>query len=164
MPLEKFIEAQVPARKKCVQEVKRYIPYLKEWLEAASPLFSQATIISERTSLEARQVVTLQIGKQSINVGKRLEVSGCPLCIPEKEIDVPASLYERPVYFFVPQKAPKFLSEILERLDAAMKEEDAVAGCLELRNALEFLIRYFAGCLPRSARIWALCPRALKNS
>lgn len=163
MSLEKFITAQIPVRKKCVQEVRHYIPYLRDWLEASSALFANAAILSERTSLQGHQTLKIQLGKQSLEVGKRIEVSACPLCIPEKEIDVPTSLYERPVYFFVPQKAPKFLADILERLDAAMKAEDAVAGCLELRNALEFLVRYFAGvsakvcedlsALPKSAEV-----------
>jgi hypothetical protein len=145
MSLEKFMAAQIPVRKKCVQEVRHYIPYLQEWLESSATLFTNAAIVSERTSLAGHQTIKVQLGKQALEAGKRIEVSSCPLCIPEKEIDVPTSLYERPVYFFVPQKAPKFLSDILERLDAAMKEQNAVAGCLELRNALEFLVRYFAG-------------------
>ncbi len=163
MPLEKFIDAQVPARKKCVQEVRRYIPFLKEWLEAASPMFSQAAIVSERTSLEARQVISVLLGKQTVEVGKRIQVSNCPLCIPEKEIDVPVSLYERPVYFFVPQKAPRFLSEILDRLDTAMQGEDAVAGCLELRNALEFLIRYFAGVASKVCEDLGSLPKSAQD-
>ena len=145
MALEKFIAAQAPVRKKCVQEVRRYIPYLKDWLEASTTLFSHAAIVSERTSFEGFQTIQIQLGKQALEVGKRIEVSSCPLCIPDKEIEVPLSLYERSVYFFVPQKAPKFLGDILERLDVAMKGEDPVTGCLELRNSLEFLIRYFAG-------------------
>jgi hypothetical protein len=145
MALEKFLAAQIPVRKKCVQEVRQYIPYLAEWLESSATLFSQAGILSERTSLAGHQVIKVQLGKQALEAGKRIEVSACPLCIPEKEIDVPTTLYERPVYFFVPQKAPKFLADILDRLDVAMQANDAVAGCLELRNALEFLIRYFAG-------------------
>jgi hypothetical protein len=145
MSLEKFMAAQIPVRKKCVQEVRHYIPYLKEWLEASTVLFTNAAIVSERTSLAGHQCIKVILGKQTLEAGKRIEVSACPLCIPEKEIDVPTSLYERPVYFFVPQKAPKFLADILDRLDGAMKAQSAVAGCLELRNALEFLIRYFAG-------------------
>jgi hypothetical protein len=145
MSLEKFISAQIPVRKKCVQEVRRYIPYLRDWLESSAGLFSIAAIVSERTSQDGHQKITVQIGKQSVAVGKRIDVGACALCIPAKEIDVPASLLERPVYFFVPQKAPAFLLEILDNLDQAMKKEDPVAGFLELRNALEFLIRYFAG-------------------
>ena len=145
MSLEKFMANPIPVRKKCVEEVRHYIPYLREWLEASTSLFGNAAIISERTSLQGHQTIKVQLGKQTLEAGKRIEVSSCPLCIPEKEIDVPSSLFERPVYFFVPQKAPKFLSDILDRLDAAMKAQNAVAGCLELRNALEFLIRYFAG-------------------
>ena len=34
MSLEKFLVAPIPVRKKCVQEVRHYIPYLREWLEA----------------------------------------------------------------------------------------------------------------------------------
>jgi hypothetical protein len=145
MSLEKLMAAQIPVRKKCVQEVRHYIPYLAEWLEASTTLFSHAAILSERTSLQGHQTIKVQLGKQTLEAGKRIEVSSCPLCIPEKEIDVPSTLYERPVYFFVPQKAPKFLAEILDRLDEAMRANNPVAGCLELRNALEFLIRYFAG-------------------
>lgn len=145
MSLEKFMVAQIPVRKKCVQEVRHYIPYLREWLEASAPLFSATKIVSQRTSLQGHQSIKVQLGGQTIEAGKRIEVSSCPLCIPEKEIDVPSTLYERPIYFFVPQKAPKYLADILDRLDEAMKKSDAVAGCLELRNALEFLIRYFAG-------------------
>ena len=145
MPLEKFIAAPIPVRKKCVQEVRRYLPYLREWLESSANLFSNAAIISERTSQDGKQTIVVQIGKQTVNAGRRLEVAACALCIPEREIDVPTSLFERPVYFFVPQKAPIHLSEILTRLDEAMKKEDPVSGFLELRNALEFLIRYFAG-------------------
>lgn len=164
MSLEKFMAAQIPVRKKCVQEVRHYIPYLAEWLEASAALFSRAEIVSERTSLQGHQTIKVQLGKQTLEAGKRIEVSACPLCIPEKEIDVPATLYERPVTFFVPQKAPRFLAEILNRLDAAMKANNAVAGCLELRNALEFLLRYFAGVaakvcedmssLPKEAHIY----------
>lgn len=145
MSLEKFIAAPIPVRKKCVQEVRRYLPYLREWLESSANLFSNAAILSERTSLEGQQSIKVQVGKQTVAAGKRIEVAACALCIPDREIDVPASLYERPVYFFVPQKAPIHLSDILSRLDEAMKKEDPVAGFLELRNALEFLIRYFAG-------------------
>ncbi len=145
MPLEKFVSAPIPVRKKCVLEVKAHIPYLREWLEAASSLFANAGIVSERTSLEGKQIIKVQIGNQLVEAGKRIEVSACPLCIPEKEIDVPLSLYDRSVFFFVPQKAPRFLTEILDRLGEAMEKADPVAGCLELRNALEFLIRYFAG-------------------
>jgi hypothetical protein len=145
MPLEKFIASPIPVRKKCVQEVRRYLPYLREWLESSANLFSNAAIITERTSQDGQQTIVVQIGKQTIHAGKRVEVAACALCIPEKEINVPLSLFERPVYFFVPQKAPVHLSEILARLDDAMQKEDPVAGCLELRNALEFLIRYFAG-------------------
>ncbi|MFA5506407.1 MAG: hypothetical protein WC314_00455 [Vulcanimicrobiota bacterium] len=145
MPLERFIAAPIPVRKKCVQEVRRYLPYLREWLESSANLFSNAAIASERTSQEGKQTIVVQLGKQTVTTGKRLEVASCALCIPEREIDVPNSLYERPVYFFVPQKAPVHLSEILTRLDEAMKKEDPVSGFLELRNALEFLIRYFAG-------------------
>jgi hypothetical protein len=145
MPLEKFIASPIPVRKKCVQEVRRYLPYLREWLESSANLFSNAAIVNERTSQDGRQTIEVQVGKQTVIAGKRVEVASCALCIPEKEINVPSSLYERPVYFFVPQKAPVHLSEILTRLDEAMQKEDPVAGCLELRNALEFLIRYFAG-------------------
>lgn len=145
MSLEKFMVAPIPVRKKCVQEVRQYVPYLREWLESAAVLFSRAQILSERTSLEGHQVIRVQLGNQTLDVGKRIEVAACPLCIPEKEIDVPSTLFERPIYFFVPQKSPKFLSEILDRLDLAMRDQNPVAGCLELRNALEFLIRYFAG-------------------
>lgn len=145
MSLEKFIAAPIPVRKKCVQEVRRYLPYLKEWIECSANLFSNAAILSERTSLDGRQTIKVQLGKQTVDVGKRIEVAACALCIPEREIDVPTSLFERPVYFFVPQKAPVHLNEILNRLDGAMKKEDPIQGFLELRNALEFLIRYFAG-------------------
>lgn len=145
MSMEKFIAAPIPVRKKCVQEVRRYLPYLREWLESSAGLFSNAAIVSERTAQDGKQTIKVQLGKQEVEVGKRIEVAACALCIPEKEIDVPTSLYERPVYFFVPQKAPVYLTEILNRLDEAMKKEDPVAGFLELRNALEFLIRYFAG-------------------
>jgi hypothetical protein len=164
MSLEKFMANPIPVRKKCVEEVRHYIPYLREWLEASATLFSHATVLSERTSLEGHQFSKVKLGKQLIDVGKRIEVSTCPLCIPEKEIDVPSSLYERPVYFFVPQKAPLFLTQILDRLDAAMKAGNPVAGCLELRNALEFLLRYFAAvsskvcedlhALPREAQVY----------
>lgn len=145
MSLEKFLAAQIPVRKKCVQEVRRYLPYLREWLEASAGLFSIAAIVSERTSQDGNQNIRVQLGKQTVDVGKRIDVGACALCIPETEIDVPGSLYERPVYFFVPQKAPTHLTEILNRLGTAMEGEDPVAGFLELRNALEFLIRYFAG-------------------
>ena len=165
MSLEKFMAAQIPIRKKCVQEVRHYIPYLREWLESSAHLFSSTLIASQRTSLQGHQAIKVHLGKQTIDAGKRIAVSSCPLCIPEKEIDVPLSLYERPIYFFVPQKAPKFLADILDRLDTAMKKSNAVAGCLELRNALEFLIRYFAGvtsqvcedlgALPKSAEVLA---------
>lgn len=145
MSLEKFIAAPIPVRKKCVQEVRHYIPYLKEWLEASAGLFAIAAIVSERTTQSGDQSLTVQLGKQTLVVGKRIDVGACALCIPEKEINVPGTLFERPVYFFVPQKAPIHLTEILNRLDDAMKKEDPVSGFLELRNALEFLIRYFAG-------------------
>ncbi len=146
MQLSKLVATtQVPVRKKCVSEVRRYFDFLKEWLEAAAPFFNTAGIVSERTSLEGKQTIIVRIGKQDLTAGDRLELHGCPLCIPEKEIDVPLSLYEREVYFFVPQRSPKHLLEILNRLDEAMSEEDPVKGCLELRNSLEFLIRYFAG-------------------
>ena len=160
MALDRFLEAPIPVRKKCVQEVRHYTPYLREWLENLTPLFSAARIISERTSLQGHQSIRVELGKQTIVAGKRIEVSSCPLCIPEKEIDVPLSLYERPVYFFVPQKAPKFLSTILDRLDEAMRAKDAVAGCLELRNALEFLIRYFAGVASKVCEDLNTLPRA----
>ena len=145
MSLEKFLAAPIPVRKKCVQEVRRYIPYLREWLEASAGLFSTAAIVSERTSQSGEQIITVQLGKQTVEIGKRIDVGACALCIPEKEINVPTSLYDRQVYFFVPQKAPTHLNDILNRLDEAMQKEDPVAGCLELRNSLEFLIRYFAG-------------------
>ena len=145
MSLKKFLAAPIPVRKKCVQEVRRYLPFLREWLESSAGLFSTTAIVSERTNLDGEQTIKVQTGKQNIDIGRRIEVSACALCIPEKEIDVPPSLYDRPVYFFVPQKAPVHLTVILERLDSAMKAEDPVAGFLELRNALEFLIRYFAG-------------------
>jgi hypothetical protein len=143
--LEKFMVAQVPIRKKCVQEIRLYVPYLREWLDASTSFFSHAAIISERTSLSARQAIKIRLGDKTMQAGKRIDIAECPLCIPQKEINVPASMYEHPVYFFVPQKAPQFLIDILGRLDIAMKKEKPVAGCLELRNALEFLIRYFAG-------------------
>lgn len=145
MPLAKFLQSPIPIRKKCVQEVRQYIPFLKEWIEALAGLFAKVSTLSERTSLQGRQTIRVQLGNQTIEVGKRIDIAACPLCVPEKEIDIPLSLYERPVYFFVPQKSPKFLADILGRLDDAMKAADPVAGCLELRNALEFLIRYFAG-------------------
>ena len=145
MSLEKFIAAPIPVRKKCVQEVRRYLPYLREWLESSANLFSTAAIVSERTSQDGRQNIRVQLGKQLVDVGKRLDIGACALCIPDKEIDVPTTLFERPVYFFVPQKAPVHLLEILNKLDQAMQSQDPVAGFLELRNALEFLIRYFAG-------------------
>lgn len=163
MSLEKFMAAQIPVRKKCVQEVRHYIPYLREWLESATSLFTNAEILSERTSLEGHQTLKVQLGNQTLEVGKRIEVSSCPLCIPEKEIDVPASLYERPLYFFVPQKAPKFLVEILDRLDQAMRQENPVAGCLELRNALEFLIRYFAGVSGKLCEDLGVLPKAAES-
>ena len=142
----KFVTSkQVPVRKKCVQEVRRYLPYLKDWLDAAAVFFDQTRILSERTGLDGQQKVILQVAKQELTAGSRLQLGNCPLCTPDKEIDVPDSLYDRPVYFFVPQRAPKLFVEILDRLDAAMKEGDPVAGCLELRNSLEFLTRYFAG-------------------
>ena len=145
MSLEKFIAAPIPVRKKCVQEVRRYLPYLREWPESSANLFSTAAIVSERTSQDGRQNIRVQLGKQLVDVGKRLDIGACALCIPDKEIDVPTTLFERPVYFFVPQKAPVHLLEILNKLDQAMQSQDPVAGFLELRNALEFLIRYFAG-------------------
>ncbi len=163
MSLEKFMAAQIPIRKKCVQEVRHYIPYLREWLEASAPLFATAVILSERTSLQGHQIIKVQLGKQAIEAGKRIEVSSCPLCIPEKEIDVPTSLYERPIYFFVPQKAPKALADILDRLDAAMKANNAVAGCLELRNALEFLIRYFAGVSSKVCEDLGTLPKSAES-
>lgn len=159
MSLEKFLVAPIPVRKKCVQEVRHYIPYLREWLEASAGLFSTAAIVSERTDQSGDQTVVVQLGKQSINVGKRIDVGACALCIPEKEIDVPTSLFERPVYFFVPQKAPVHLTEILNRLDEAMKKQDPVAGFLELRNALEFLIRYFAGVASKVCEDLKALPR-----
>jgi hypothetical protein len=143
--LDRFMAAQVPVRKKCVQEVRNYIPYLLEWLEASNLFFNHAAIMSERTSLAARQAIKIQIGSKTLQVGKRLDIADCPLCIPQKEINIPATMYERQVYLLVPQKSPQFLVDILARLDAAMKKEKAAPGCLELRNALEFLIRYFAG-------------------
>ncbi len=145
MSLDKFMAAQIPIRKKCVEEVRHYIPYLREWLESSAALFTHAAIVSERTTQDGHQSLKVQLGNQTLTAGKRIEVSSCPLCIPDKEIDVPVSLYERPLYFFVPQKAPSYLTAILDRLASAMQAENAVAGCLELRNALEFLIRYFAG-------------------
>lgn len=174
MSLEKFIAAPIPVRKKCVQEVRHYIPYLKEWLEASAGLFSTAAIVSERTTQSGDQTLTVQLGKQNLKVGKRIDVGACALCIPEKEIDVPLTLYERSVYFFVPQKAPIHLTEILNKLDEAMKKQDPVAGFLELRNALEFLIRYFAGVaskvcedlksLPRGADIHVDNSQSLSSS
>lgn len=144
--LSKFVSAsQVPVRKKCVQEVRRYLPYLSEWLEAAAVFFDQTALVSERTSLDGTQSIVVRLGKQEVTAGARIEIGNCPLCTPQKVIDVPKSLYEREVFFFVPQRSPKVMVEILDRLDQAMKEADPVAGCLELRNALEFLIRYFAG-------------------
>lgn len=143
--LEKFIPSQVPVRKKCVQEVRTYIPVLREWLEASAPFFRHAAIISERTSLAARQTIKVQLGSRTLQAGQRIDIADCPLCIPQKEIVVPQKLYEHNVTFFVPQKTPPFLTSVLERLDRAMKKEKAVEGCLELRNALEFLIRYSAG-------------------
>ncbi len=144
--LSKFVSSsQVPVRKKCVQEVRRYLPYLSEWLEAAAVFFDQTAIVSERTGLDGEQRIVFRLAKQEVTAGERLDLGNCPLCTPQKVIDVPKSLYEREVFFFVPQRSPKVMVEILDRLDEAMKEEDPVAGCLELRNSLEFLIRYFAG-------------------
>jgi hypothetical protein len=172
--MEKFIPAPVPVRKKCVQEIRIYIPVLREWLEASASFFSHAAIVSERTSLAARQTIKVQLGQTELVAGKRIDIADCPLCIPHKEILIPTSLYEHPVTIFVPQKPPAHLAEILDRLDKAMKKEKAVPGCLELRNALEFLIRYSAGvasklcedlgALPKSADIFIDSSQSLPAS
>jgi hypothetical protein len=158
--MEKFIPAQVTVRKKCVQEVRTYIPVLREWLEASTTFFRHAAILSERTSLAARQAIKVQLGTRTLQAGQRIDIADCPLCIPHKEIVVPPKLYEHSATFFVPQKTPSFLATILERLDRAMKKEKAVEGCLELRNALEFLIRYSAGVASKLSEDLGTLPKS----
>lgn len=157
---EKFIPAQAPVRKKCVQEVHTYIPVLKEWLEASTAFFSYASILSERTSLAARQAIRVQLGPKELQAGKRIDIAECPLCIPHKEVSIPVSLYEHATTIFVPQKAPPFLAGILDRLDLAMKKDKVIPGCLELRNALEFLIRYSAGVASKVCEDLGALPKA----
>ena len=158
-PMEKFIPAQAPIRKKCVQEVRTYIPVLREWLEASGHFFNHASILSERTSLAARQTIVVQMGNGPLQAGKRIDIGQCPLCIPHKEVVIPVSLYEHSATIFVPQKAPATLAGILDRLDLAIKKAKVIPGCVEMRNALEFLIRYSAGVASKLCEDLSALPR-----
>jgi hypothetical protein len=160
--LDKFISSKPPARRKSLQEIRRYLPFLSQWLEAATPLFLLAATRSARTDDQGRQSIFIQLGSREVTIGERLRVHGCHLCIPQKEIVIPASLYPGAFYLFVPQKVPIFLTTILDRLEAETQKEDPVTSCRELGSALEFLIRYFAAvtskvcedlkCLPKIAQ------------
>lgn len=158
--LPKFMGApHPPSRKKCIQEIQLYVPVLREWLDATSTLFRLAPILAEHTSLAGRQSFQVQAGERELQVGKRIDIGGCPLCIPQKDIAVPVTLYEHGTSLFVPQRTPEGLLPILSRLDLAMKKNRVIPGCLELRNALEYLIRYFAGVASKVCEELGALPR-----
>lgn len=137
MQLSKFSESTaVPTRKKCEEEVKRYLPYLESWLSAADQFFEEATVVVQRTEADGSQRVTTRIANQELAAGPRLAPTDCPFCLPEREFETGG------LHLVVPRRLPQPLTEHLERLEGA---DGSVASCLHLRNALEFLLRYFAG-------------------
>lgn len=161
--LDKFIASRSPVRKKCLQELQNYLPHLREWLATSNSLFLNARVLSERTEDSGCQRVRLILGNQTLETGKRLRVSGCAQCVPQREITLPEELFAPQAFLFVPQKTPDFLDRILEELDSAAQASDPVKACLELGRSLEFLVRYFAGvssslcssfnALPREAEV-----------
>lgn len=143
--LSKFLESESTVTvKKADQELRRYLGFLEEWLQDSASFFGQMTILSERAIVGEPALVRVRLGKQELTAGPSLDLRNCPLCVAARELPLPGTEPPAHSFIFVPQLCPPPLEEMFRQFDRAVAEDDPAALCLEARNALEFLMRFFA--------------------
>lgn len=137
--------ANISVRKKCVIEVRRYLPFVREWLDCSAQFFRHVRILSEYISPGGQQVIKLRLASREFELNERLDVIECPLCLPERLLPIPRALHEGDLSLFVPQRCPPVILERVETLAQAIDSRDPAANFIALRDVVELLIRYFAG-------------------
>ncbi|MGE0491075.1 MAG: hypothetical protein AB7S38_17845 [Vulcanimicrobiota bacterium] len=120
-------------------EIARYLPVLSFWLENATPLFleSEVDFIEEDDGKALSWAATL--------VGEALDgsLSSLWLEVDPERFDLPSP--ER-IPVTIPAECPDVLEVLLNELNETLEKGELEKVATYTRNALDFLLQYFAGC------------------
>lgn len=78
--LSEFAEMKPATRDVFAAEAKRYLPILKEWLQAAQPFFKDLKVQEEGVTPDGHQQVLAELGSFKLDLGPALRVQECSLC------------------------------------------------------------------------------------
>ncbi|MBT9588181.1 hypothetical protein IV102_32890 [bacterium] len=137
--------ARPPGRSESFKMRNAYLPHLEAWLHALSKFWDSAQLTWERTWLDGQQRLLYRIHEHDLEVGARIELHGCKACVPSRVIQAPTSWVHGEPFLGIPQEVPEHTLHLVDRFSAACQQEDIIESTRLLRDALEFLLRYFAG-------------------
>ena len=132
----------------CRLEFENHVLVLAEWLRALGGYLAETEHFFEKPRENGSIDFSLRIGNRFVEIAEPNYLLWLNNPRVEGEALDDDSSFKPPLItepIIIPEKAPQVLTRILTRMDIFLRRGESVEACTSLRDAMDYLTRYYAG-------------------